>query len=256
MAKAKVKSREVPLKSLDNALLLLDELAAEAPISLSALARRTELTVPTAHRILATFAARGHAVLDHETQMWSLGAQSHFIGARYLQPEGFSLMAKSILSALASDTGETAVLGVLDRKGVLIVDQCAGGEALSVRFPTGTILPAATSAHGRALLSSASKATRKRHHITETADKPSIAIEIESIAIDHGKMDKTLCGTAAIVTDTFNKSVAAIGIYGPMTRFDQISDCRINDLVHRSATTLSITLSGMRLRAATASSIS
>jgi len=65
------KKRDVPLKSLDNALLVLNELANHGPLSLSDLARRTEFSVPTTHRILSTFAARGYVVLDEETQMWS-----------------------------------------------------------------------------------------------------------------------------------------------------------------------------------------
>nr|WP_242611227.1 IclR family transcriptional regulator [Blastococcus saxobsidens] len=138
------------VQSVNRALLLLELLAqGGGRLPVSELAQRSGLSLGTAHRLLATLAARGYVRQDHDRR-YALGAALLPLGdaTRRL----LSSWALPFLSELAQDCGETVNLAVLEDDHVVYVAQAPGRHRMRMFTQVGRrVLPHST-AVGKVLL--------------------------------------------------------------------------------------------------------
>ncbi len=146
------RSRDGPL-SLLRTLKILEHVAAQAdPMPLARLSEALEL--PKSSLLGLLRALTQHRYLVNEGGRYALGPSAHRLAVAILP--GFSLtrMARPVLRELAERSGETALLGLLDRATdrMVYVEICESGRVVRYTVPVGTTRPLYCTAAGRVLL--------------------------------------------------------------------------------------------------------
>ena len=136
--------------SVDRALLLLELLAqAGGRLPITDLAQRSDLSLGTVHRLLASLAARGYVRQDSDRR-YALGTALLPLGDAATRL--LSSWALPFLSQLAEQCGETANLAVLEDDHVIYVAQAPGRHRMRMFTEVGRrVLPHST-AVGKVLL--------------------------------------------------------------------------------------------------------
>jgi DNA-binding IclR family transcriptional regulator len=140
-----------PVKSVDNALRLLDLLGERQQLSLGEAAAHLGVAKSTAHRLLAELLYRGFAVQD--------GHRAYRRGPR-LAPtvppnttlRSLTTVARPYLHELRRSVNETVHMMVLEGNSVRFVDGVEDEHALRVGLRVGVLLPAHCTSGGKALL--------------------------------------------------------------------------------------------------------
>ncbi len=138
--------------SLDKGLRVL--LAFErrhAKLSLSEVARLTGYTPATARRLLMTLHTLGYLQTDGK-RFW-VSPRTLLLARPYLMSRPAPQTAQPVLDQLAERTRQSASLGLLLDREVLIIARSTGRRTLSTGLGIGSLLPAFCSSIGRAVLS-------------------------------------------------------------------------------------------------------
>ena len=121
----------------------------------------TKVPKPTVTRLATTLVSLGLMRQDPETEKYSLGAGVLSLAQTFLSNLDIRAHARPHLRQLADATGGLAFLGVCDGLEMVLIETCrARSSVLTVRLDVGSRLPIATSALGRAYLSSLETAER------------------------------------------------------------------------------------------------
>ncbi|MEU2105170.1 IclR family transcriptional regulator domain-containing protein [Nocardia sp. NPDC004085] len=119
-------------------------------LTLSEVARRTDLTRATARRFLLTLIELGY-VRTNGTVFW-LTPRVLEIGYSYLSGLGLPELAQPHLEALTESVHESASVSVLDGADVVYVARVAVRRIMTVTITIGTRFPAYATSMGRVLL--------------------------------------------------------------------------------------------------------
>ncbi|MBC7375294.1 MAG: IclR family transcriptional regulator [Frankiales bacterium] len=138
------------VQSVDRALLLLELLAqAGGRLPITELAQRSDLSLATAHRLLASLSVRGYVRQDADRR-YALGTALLPLGDAATRL--LSSWAIPFLAQLAEQCGETANLAVLEDDHVIYVAQAPGRHRMRMFTEVGRrVLPHST-AVGKVLL--------------------------------------------------------------------------------------------------------
>lgn len=121
----------------------------------------TKVPKPTVTRLATTLVSLGLMRQDPETEKYSLGAGVLPLAQTFLSNLDIRVHARPHLRHLADTTGGSAFLGVCDGLEMVVIESCrARTSMVTVRLEVGSRLPIATSALGRAYLSSLEAAER------------------------------------------------------------------------------------------------
>jgi DNA-binding IclR family transcriptional regulator len=121
----------------------------------------TMVPKPTVTRLATTLVSLGLMRQDPETEKYSLGAGVLSLAQAFLSDLDLRAYALPHLRHLADTTGGSAFLGVCDGLEMVVIEACrARTSMVTVRLDVGSRLPIATSAIGRAYLSSLQEAER------------------------------------------------------------------------------------------------
>jgi DNA-binding IclR family transcriptional regulator len=141
---------ETGTRTVERALTLLSAVAQDGG-TLSQLARAAELSPSTASRLLATLATQ-ELVRRDEHGHYHAGARLRQLAAASLRADPLHELAGTHLSALASETGETANLAVAaDRRRVVYLRQVASPKLVQTAAWAGRTIPSRGTALGAAL---------------------------------------------------------------------------------------------------------
>ncbi|MGR3616638.1 MAG: HTH-type transcriptional regulator BhcR [Paracoccaceae bacterium] len=140
------------LQSLDRALNILTSVARSEAITLSDLARDTEVPTATTHRILTTLQNHGFVKFDTGRQEWSVGVEAYRTGAAFLRRNSVVEIGQPVLRRLMEETGETANLAVPDKGEVVFVGQVETPNPIRAFFPPGSRSSMHASGIGKAIL--------------------------------------------------------------------------------------------------------
>jgi DNA-binding IclR family transcriptional regulator len=147
-------------KVLEKTLRVLDLFTIERPSwSVTEVARELEMPTATAHRILR--ALEGRAYLAKVGPRYRLGFAAIDLGRRATASVDLRSRLRGVLRALATDTGETALLTVYDenRHGSLCVDRIETTHSLRLTIDIGRVTPIHAGASAKALLAFLDPAT-------------------------------------------------------------------------------------------------
>lgn len=227
------------VKSLDKALMLLEALAAaDGALTLTHLAQRVGLPLPTTHRLLTTLERRRFVQYDGEQSRWSVGVRAFIVGNTFLPRRNLARLAMPVLRRLMEESGETTNLAVESGGEAVFLAHVECRDMMRASSRPGSRVALYCSGVGKALLSamSADEVARVLHEhglarlTPTTIDTPEkMLAELQRIrgqgyAYDDQEHAKGVRCVAAPVFDESGRPLAAISLSGPTAR---ITDERV-----------------------------
>jgi DNA-binding IclR family transcriptional regulator len=146
---ARPKSR-LGTQTLVRGLDVLEAVAAGVN-NLSELAIALKLNRSTAHRLAATLVERRYLTFVPRSG-YGLGAKSLELGYQARVQLNVPRVARDYLEKLATQTGDTVHLGVLDGTRALYLDKIPGGRRVEISSRVGELQPLRSTGLGKALL--------------------------------------------------------------------------------------------------------
>ncbi|MGP4110837.1 IclR family transcriptional regulator [Streptomyces sp. 4N509B] len=219
------------IQSLERAAAVLRLLAGgERRLGLSDIASATGLAKATAHGLLRTLQQQGLVERDGASGKYQLGAELLRLGHSYLDVHELRSRALVWTDDLARATGESAYLGVLHRRGVLIVHHVFRPDDSRQVLEVGAMQPLHSTALGRALAAHDPAARREAVEggmaaiteltVTDPAefDRGLEVVRSRGWASDEGETWDGVASIAAPILDRRRVAVGAVGITGAVER--------------------------------------
>lgn len=147
------------VQSLARGLAVIRTFGAERPrLSLSDVARATDLTRASARRFLLTLETEGYVRL--RDGLFELTPRVLELGFSYLSAQSLPEVAQPHLEALSHAVGESSSASILDGTDIVYIARVPTRRIMSVGITIGTRFPAYVTSMGRVLLAFASAAER------------------------------------------------------------------------------------------------
>jgi DNA-binding IclR family transcriptional regulator len=195
-------------------------------LTLSDIARRADLPLATAHRIISELDA-GRLLVRRPDGAYEIGARGWHLGL--LAPQtALREAALPHLQDLVTTTGHTVHMAVLDGPGALVLERLAGSRTLPTRHTPGTRLPLHCTAVGKALLSHAPAGLREatlagltRHTAYTVTDRRLLERQLDQIrrtGVARSAQEHRL-GVSSVAMPILDHTglVAALGLLAPLT---------------------------------------
>src|SRR5699024_8455099 len=142
------------VQSLDRSLNLLELISKHSPISLNQLVSLSGLSKTTIHRLVQSLIENDYVKKDHLTHQYELTYKLFQLGYASIQNIDYLYIAKSLISKLAIDVGETFHLVLEDKDEVLYIEKFIPNEAQqSMSSKIGLRSPMYCTAVSKAILS-------------------------------------------------------------------------------------------------------
>jgi len=214
------------------ALSLIEALSAgTAPIGISQLARELRLNKSTVYRLVDTLCRHRFVRQDPQSGRYALTTKLWELGVGVVQRLELREVARPVLEAVAQDSGEATLLGIVQDLDVLILDKVDSNQPLQIFSRVGTRVALHCTSIGRALLAFQSEdyvaqAMTKIARRTERTlvGRAELAAELARVrrtdaaeCIDEWSLG--VAGVAAPIRDLSGKVVASLCVTGPSSRF-------------------------------------
>jgi IclR family transcriptional regulator, acetate operon repressor len=196
--------------------------------------RESGLPIPTVHRIMATLCQHGFLVRDPVTKRFRLGWAAVDLGERALAAVDLRRLAMPALARLATATGETALLSIVnDRRDCAVcLERVESAMALRLSIEPGREVPLHAGASQKVILAFLPEEEREavlarpleklcRATITDAAFLRDHLDGVRSRgwAISFEENNLGVWGVALPILNPEGRSVASIGLAGPTARF-------------------------------------
>jgi IclR family acetate operon transcriptional repressor len=225
------------IQSLERAAMLLDGVAAGGArgTSLSELSEATGLHPSTAFHLVKTLETIGFVVREQDGKRYRIGPRVFMLAAGALDESMLLTLGTPVLERLSRATGDAAHLAIRSNVDIVVVARTAASGMIQISDRAGAIRPAHATAIGKRLLACADlqdlepllasidfKPFTKNTITSRAALRKELAeIRNTGLAHDRAEFDQDVRCIAAGVTDFAGRCVAAIGLSGPVWRFDE-----------------------------------
>ncbi|WP_037604374.1 IclR family transcriptional regulator [Streptacidiphilus rugosus] len=219
------------IQSLERAAAILRLLAGgERRLGLSDVATSLGLAKGTAHGILRTLQQEGFVEQDPDSGKYQLGAELLRLGQSYLDVHELRARALVWADDLARAGGESVYLGVLHKRGVLIVHHVFRPDDTRQVLEVGSMQPLHSTALGKVLVAYDPVARAElqeggREAFTAHTRTDLDAIDAEAAVIRErgwaSAVEETWTGVAsiaALIQDRRRNPVGAVALNGPVER--------------------------------------
>jgi IclR family pca regulon transcriptional regulator len=204
-----------------------------AELTLSEVARRTDLTRAAARRFLLTLADLGYVRFDG--RLFSLSPRVLELGYAYLSSLTLPDIAEPHLEWLVREVGESSSMSVLDGEDVVYVARVPTSRIMTVAINVGTRFPAYATSMGRALLAGLPAADLDAYlervelePLTDTTvvDAPTLRAEVERArtqgwAMVDQELEDGLRSIAAPVRSRSGTVLAAVNVSAHVSRISK-----------------------------------
>ena len=202
-------------------------------LSLGQIATKAELPRSTVQRIVAALTAEGFVTANEGHGSLTLGPAFRSLAGR--QEMDTKTRLRPVLRQIATQTGETADLALLDGDGMLFVDQIEGSQRLRTVSSIGERFPLTTTANGKAALALLEETEAARLSLAELQRAPGAGpnltdlltdlrdIRAGELALDRDAHTDGICALGFALRDD-KGDVYAISVPVPSTRFARISE--------------------------------
>lgn len=229
----RTRSTEVgEVRTLERGLQLLETLSEAETLSLSELARRTELSPSTAYRLLETLRRRGFADWDEARGLWKVGLRAYQVGSAFLTRGGLVDAALPEMERLVDEINETVNLAVLDGNEAVYIAQVEGRQLIRMFTRIGARAPLYCTGVGKALLMEHPDAEVRRMlgagpfkpYTAKTITTPELYLQTLKqaknigYAMDNEEREEGVRCIATAVRDNRGKVVAALSLSAPASR--------------------------------------
>jgi DNA-binding IclR family transcriptional regulator len=184
------------------------------------------------YSILNTLKQYGLVVKDPRAKTYALGPGLLFLSRRVLDTMDIPDLVGADLEGLASETGSTALFGLINESQVFIVAKHEGGRDIGITIRLGHRFPLTAGAHGKAITAFLPDEERKRvlsrkrlyfYGDPSRMDRTRLIQELEmcrdrGFAEDEGELQPGIWAAAAPVFGIDRKvmgCVILIGTFGP-----------------------------------------
>jgi len=226
------------IQSIEVGTRLLRVLAGHGrPMMLRDLAKNAGMPAAKAHRYLVSFMRMGLVEQDANTGRYDLGTFSLELGLASLSRLDPVRLGGPILDDLCEKIGETVALAMLGNHGATIVRWVEAGGPITVTLRTGTVLPLANSATGRAfvaycrtpflkkllereLRAAAEESCRPLSSLVQELEPIINEILLHGISRASGSLTPGINGFSAPVFDHTGHMVASVTSLGAIGHFD------------------------------------
>lgn len=236
------------IKSIEvGARVLLALELGRGPLTLTAVAKSSDLHPAKAHRYLTSLVRTGLASQDAATGMYDLGPASRHLGVEALRRVDSVRTASAFAVELRDETGHTVNLSVWSEGGPVLVGWDTGAHLLPIVIRLGSTLPMLDSAVGQVFLAHLSKATtapviKAQQRQGATRDMPAAAIDALRAEIREAPYASTsnqmIFGLAALAAPVFDAGGAVELVLGMVLPARMASDrelAGLGKLVHGAA---------------------
>jgi IclR family KDG regulon transcriptional repressor len=242
--------------TVEKALKVLELLSTHGqPVRLADLSRQLEMNKSTTYRLLEKMGQLGYVRQDEDSR-YMLTTRMWAIGVRAFRNFDLRAWARKHLEDLARETGETAVLAVLEGTDVVIIDKRDSDHAVQTMSPLGSRSPLHTSSLGKALLlGDYDTLWPQMKKLTKFTDRTVTSLlklkaEIEKArttgvteAFDEHNLG--VSGIAAPIHGVDGALLGTVGITLPSARVEDAHMDQIREAVRAHAKRLSRALSGV-----------
>ena len=241
------------IESVDKALQILNLLATVGSLRVNEVARKLEMTPSTASRLLATLAQRSYVQRDPNTKEYKIGYGAAQLGFAFLRRLELREVARPYLKRLATETGETALLSVVNGLNVMCIDKIESSYTIRNHASWGDMVPLYCGSAGKVLL--AFMASERLEGLLEYFDfrafqantitsRERLLKELEEIlfrgyATSIEEFSQGGAGVAAPVLDHQGQILAALHVGGVASRLTSETLSRFGVLVKKEAEGLS-----------------
>jgi IclR family transcriptional regulator, KDG regulon repressor len=242
---------------LERSFVILDVLAnSREDLSLADLEERLNLHKSTYYRLLRTLEHHRYAEKDPLTGKYRLGSKLLELASKALSRFDLATIGRPFLEKLSSQSGETAVFGVLNDRQMVQIAVVDGKQALRMSVTVGGKSPAHCTSLGKAILAflpeeevnlivrkdglkpyTPNTITRRSKLMAELAQ-----IRNRGFAIDDQELEIGLKCIASVVRDQSGGVVGALSIAGSAMRLDRKQVSLLAPIVARSASEFSMSL--------------
>jgi DNA-binding IclR family transcriptional regulator len=225
---------EPGLQIVEKVSRLLRAVSSAAPsgASTAALARDTDVARPTAHRLLTALAHQGLVDRDSESGLWLLGPELYLLGSVAAARYDVTEEARDTLTALATETGESAYLSAARGDHTVCLLEAEGSFPLrSHVLYAGIRLPLGVASAGLAILSHLPPEESARYvEFTDLTDKwgrahsrAALRARVQATlktgyALNPGLLVEGSWGLGAAVFDQRNRPAWALSLTGVESR--------------------------------------
>ncbi len=222
----KVPPRGEHLESLERGLRVLELFGRDETDALTMVevAERLQMTRAATMRVMGTLANLGY--LHASGRSFALAPRVLSLGYAYLAALGFRAVAKPIVEALKSRTGETCSIGVLDGNDVVYVVRVETRRVIRIDLAVGSRLPAYLNSMGRVLLSALDNASldaylaplqpvaATRKTVTDKAElrKRIVAVRRQGYCFISGEVEQGIAGLATPIRDRNGQTIASLNL--------------------------------------------
>ncbi len=226
------KESERQVETVTKALNIMECFTADEPeLSLKQISEKTGLYKSRILRLCGTLVAQGFLIRIPRAS-YKLGPKLMILGKIYERTNPLMAVARPILRELASLTGESTKLFVIEGTKRLCLVREKGPSPLRYAINEGETLELYAGASGKVLLAYASEEFRnevlsknlKRITPSTIVERDRLEKEFETIrkqgfAFSKGELVSEVAGMAAPVFDHTNTVCAALTVAGPIQRF-------------------------------------
>ena len=217
-----------------------------------------KLRIPksTIHRLIMVLERHGYLERSPVSDKYHLGSKVVQLGMHALSRLDLGGTATPYLKRLASETGETAHLGILQENKVMSLYHAQGTHVLQPPSTVGRRIPIYCTSLGKAIV--AFLPDEEQNHLTSglrfqrytsktitrsAALKSELArVRKQGYALDNEEFEKGLKCLGAPVRDYSGRVIAAISIAMPSFRMSKRREAELKAAVVRTATDLSSAL--------------
>ena len=212
-------------------LALLETLAlSDRPRGVTELANDLGLAKSQVHRLMQTLADRGYVRQDPDSGRYACTLKLWEYGALVADRVDVRNVARTHLQSLADSTSETVHMSVLEQTEVVYIDKIDSPQPVRAYSRLGGRAPAYSVATGKALLAYApaevlEKLSGKlqRHTPRTITDFEELKRELARVreqgyALNRGEWQESVCGLAVPIFASNRRTIAAVGISGPLER--------------------------------------
>ncbi len=224
-------------------LAVLEAIAAEQPIGVSALARRMGTDKSAIQRSIVTLAKAGWiAQTDERSARWELSAHLFTMARLPHSSEDLRRRATPALAELRERTNETAFLAIPDLQRFVVVEVAECQQLLRTVLRIGQLIPPEKSATSRAILSFLDETERttllgRQASRAELAQFEDVARKGYAVSVDEVQLGST--NIAAPIIGASGHAVAAITLSAPTERISADRHEALGCMVARYADQLS-----------------
>ena len=246
------------MRSVDNALRILTLVGETKSVRVVEVASHLGVSRSTAHRLLDALNRRGYVVKD-AAHVYRIGPAFTHAGLAMENMPSWQPKAHLQMRQLASDTGETCHLAVLEGNSVRFIDGIVSERLLRVGSRVGMLLPAHNTAAGKAILSEMSVENIQALYpfglpgstpASPTAPAKMLAFRRELVAtrrrgyaINVGDTEVGVTAVGAAIHDHSGRTVAALALAAPSARVSRSDIGNLAEMLRATVQAIEVDLS-------------